>query len=171
MRMAARAIDQPVIRIRLIWGRRSTARLADRHLQRADAVDAAFDLIAWDQRGDAGRRSGHDDVAGADLHLLRELPDDLRHAPDQLGEVALLTLGAVHRQPDLALGGVADLRSRLHGRAGRGVLERLADLPGPLLLARGDLQVAPGEVDADGIAVDVVERLLDRDVGAAAVHR
>jgi hypothetical protein len=48
---------------------------------------------------------------------------------------------------------------------------RLADFPGPLLLARGDLQVAAGEVDADAIAVDVVERLVGGNVEAAALHR
>jgi hypothetical protein len=40
------------------------------------------------------------------------------------------------------------------------MVEGFADLPRPLLLARGLLQVAAGEVDADGIAVDVVERLV-----------
>ena len=65
-------------------------RLADRHLQGADAVDAAFDLVAGLELGDAGRRSRHDDVAGGERDLLRQLPDDLRHVPDQFGEVALL---------------------------------------------------------------------------------
>ena len=51
------------------------------------------------------------------------------------------------------------------------MVERLADFPRPLLLARGDLQVAAGEVDADGIAVDVVERLVGGNVEAAALHR
>ena len=39
------------------------------------------------------------------------------------------------------------------------MVERFADLPGLLLLARGHLQVAAREVDADAVAVDVVERL------------
>ena len=51
------------------------------------------------------------------------------------------------------------------------MVERFADLPRPLLLARGLLQVAAGEVDADAIAVDVIERLVGRDVEAAALHR
>jgi len=72
------------------------------NFQRADAVDPALDSVAGRQRRDAGRRSRHDDVAGADRDLLRELPDDFRHAPDQLGEITLLPLGAVDRQPDLA---------------------------------------------------------------------
>ena len=51
------------------------------------------------------------------------------------------------------------------------MVERLADLPRALLLARGLLQVAPREIDADGVAVDVVERLVGRDVQPAALHR
>src|SRR5665811_2095564 len=130
-------------------------RLADRHLQGADAVDPALDLVAGVELGDAGRRSRHDDVAGGERDLLRELPDDLGHVPDQLGEVALLGFGAVDGEPDPALRGMADFRGRLQRRAGRGIVERLADFPRTLLLARGDLQVAAGEVDADAIAVDV----------------
>src|SRR5438477_10191982 len=95
----------------------SGRRLADRELQRADAVDAAFDLVAGRQRRDTGRRSRHDDIAGADLDLLRQLPDDFRNAPDQFGEIALLPFGAVDREPDLALGRVADFRSWLQRRA------------------------------------------------------
>src|SRR6201995_2022777 len=116
--------------------------LADRDLQRAHAVDAAFDLVARLELRHAGRGSRHDDIAGGKRDLLRELPDDLRHVPDQLREVTLLGFGAVHGQPDLALGGVTDLGGRLQRRAGRGIVERLADLPGTFLLARGNLQVA-----------------------------
>src|ERR1700676_3715034 len=79
----------------------SLFRFADRHIQRPDALDPAFDLVTRHHRGDAGRRPRHDDVAGAERDLLRQLPDDLRHAPDQFGEVALLPLGAVDREPYL----------------------------------------------------------------------
>src|SRR3954447_16775389 len=137
----------------------SLFRIADRNLQGADAVDAAFDFVARLELGDAGRRSRHDDVAGGECYLLRELPDDFRHVPDQFGEVALLGFGAVDGEPDLAFGGMADLRRRLHRGAGRRIVERLADFPRALLLARGDLQVAAGKVDTDGIAIDMVERL------------
>src|SRR3981189_3145391 len=68
-------------------------RLADRNLERADAIDAAFDFIAGVELGDAGRRSRHDDVAGSKRDLLRKLPDDLRPVPDQFGEAALLGFG------------------------------------------------------------------------------
>src|SRR6478672_8574453 len=111
--------------------------LADRDLQRADAVDAAFDLVAGVELRDAGRRARHDDVAGGELDLLRELPDDLRHTPDQFREVALLGFLAVDREPDLAVRRVADPGSRLQRGAGRGIVERLSDFPRPLFLARG----------------------------------
>ncbi len=38
----------------------------------------AFELVAGLELRDAGGRAGHDDVAGGELHLLRELPDDFR---------------------------------------------------------------------------------------------
>src|SRR2546429_6446794 len=125
----------------------SLFRLADRDLQRADAVDAALDVVAGVELGDAGRRARHDDVAGGELYLLRELPDDFGHAPDQFGQITLLRFLAVDRQPDLALGGMADLGSGLDRGAGRGIVEGLSDFPRPLLLARGDLQVAAGGGD------------------------
>jgi hypothetical protein len=46
-------------------------RLADRDLQRADAIDAALDLVAGVELGDAGGRARHDDVAGGEFYLLR----------------------------------------------------------------------------------------------------
>src|SRR5262249_48367680 len=45
------------------------------------------------------------------------------------------------------------------------------DLPRPLHVARGDLQVAPREIDADAIAVDAVEGLIDRNVPSARLER
>src|SRR5262249_52365904 len=40
-----------------------------------------------------------------------------------------------------------------------------------LHVARGDLQIAPREVDTDAIAVDAVERLIERDVASAGLER
>ena len=50
------------------------------------------------------------------------------------------------------------------------MVERFSDFPGPLLLARSELQIAAGEVDADRVAVDVVERLVGGNVEAATLH-
>src|SRR5258705_9458853 len=63
------------------WLRETLFGLADRDLQRADAVDPAFDSVAGRQRRDPRRRSRHDDVAGAERDLLGQVGDDLRHAP------------------------------------------------------------------------------------------
>ena len=51
------------------------------------------------------------------------------------------------------------------------MVERLADLPRPLDVARGDLQVAPRQIDADAVAVDAIVRLGHRDVAPAALER
>ncbi len=67
--------------------------------------------------------------------------------------------------------GMPDLVGGLQRPAGRRGVERLADLPRPLHVARGDLQVAPREVDADAVALDAVERLIELDVAAARLER
>src|SRR6516225_11832404 len=51
------------------------------------------------------------------------------------------------------------------------MIEGLADLPGPLEVARGNLQVTSGEVDADGVAVDAVIGLGYGNVAATALKR
>ena len=104
----------------------------DRHLERADAFDLAFDFVAGHHRADAGRRAGHDDVAGGKLDHLRQFPDRLRHVPDQLVEVAFLLHLAVDLERDAALARMADLRGRHDRAARRGGVERLADFPWPL---------------------------------------
>ena len=55
-------------------------------------------------------------------------------------------------------------------RSGR-MVEAFADFPGLFLVAHGALQIAPGHVETDRIAVDVIERLLHRDVLAARLQR
>src|SRR5262249_57515617 len=78
---------------------------------------------------------------------------------------------AVALECDPALAWMPDLRGRLQ-RAARGrFVERLADLPRPLHLARGGLQVAPRQVDADAIPPDAVERARGLDVAPAALER
>ena len=63
-------------------------------------------------------------------------------------------------QRDRALRGMADARRRRDRRDRRAGLDVLAERPRPLLGALGELQVAPRHVEADGIAVDGVERRL-----------
>src|SRR4029077_7284172 len=97
--------------------------------------------------------------------------DDLGRVPDHLLEIAVLADLAVALEGDAALLRVADLGGRPQRAARRRGVERLADLPRPLLVARGDLQVAPREVDADAVSPDRIERLVAFDVAAAALKR
>src|ERR1700735_4508621 len=60
---------------------------------------------------------------------------------------------------------------RLERSAGRRMVERLADFPGPLDIAGCDLQVAAREIYADAVAVNAIERLLRFDVAAAVLER
>src|SRR5262245_24879866 len=126
-------------------------RLADRDRQSADAFDFAFKLIAGDRRGDARWRAGHDDVARGERDHFRELVDDFGHVPDHLCQVAVLTDLAVALEHDLTLARMADLARGLERAAWGRRVERLADFPRALHVARGDLQVAPGEVDSDTV--------------------
>ena len=66
---------------------------------------------------------------------------------------------------------LAEAFDRSHRRARRALLERLADLPGLLLLARRGLQITARHVEADGVAVDVAERTVDRNVAPALPDR
>src|SRR5262249_27311851 len=78
---------------------------------------------------------------------------------------------AVALECDPALAWMPDLRGRLQ-RAARGrFVERLADFPRPLHLARGGLQVAPRQVDADAVPPDAIERARGLDVAPAAHER
>jgi hypothetical protein len=52
-----------------------------------------------------------------------------------------------------------------------GQVEALAPVPRPPLFAGGELQVAPGQVDADTVAEHVIERPLGRDVRAGGADR
>src|SRR5580658_4412034 len=114
-------------------------RRPDRDIERADALDLTLDLVAGDGGGDARRRSRHDGVAGRELDHLRKFRDDLRHVPDHLIEIAVLAHLAVDLEHDAAFRRVADLGCRLERPARRRMIERLADLPWPLDVARGDL--------------------------------
>src|SRR5689334_11072492 len=143
----------------------------DRYADLPDALDLAFELVAYLQRRNASGRAGHDDVAGFERDHFGELPDDLRHVPDHLREVAVLLHLAIDLEIDAALLGMADLGSRSQRTAWRGTVEGLADFPWPLDVARGDLQVAPRQVDADAVAPHAVERLFLRDVAPAGFQR
>src|SRR5512132_547287 len=66
---------------------------------------------------------------------------------------------------------MSDLARRHQWTAWRRGIESLSDFPWALHVARGDLQIAAGQVDADGIAVDAIIGLGYRDVSPAALQR
>ena len=66
---------------------------------------------------------------------------------------------------------MADLADRMQRRDRRGQIETLPPIPGPPLLSRGELKIAAGQVDADGITVDVVKRALGGNVRTADAYR
>src|SRR5438045_8401882 len=72
---------------------------------------------------------------------------------------------------DAARLGMADFGSGPQRAARRGRVERLADLPRSLEVARGDLKVAAREVDAGTVAIDEVEREFGFEVAAPAFER
>src|SRR5215813_2653941 len=97
----------------------------------ADAVDAALQPVAALHGADAGRCAGEDQIAGLEDEETGEVADDLRHFPDELGEIALLAQFAVDLEPHGAGGRMADRGGRHDLRAGGGRLERLSHLPRP----------------------------------------
>src|SRR5882757_3497898 len=139
--------------------------------QRLQPVDGTDHAIAANHRADAFRRAGIDQVTGGDLRLLRQLGDDLRHAPDHVAQVTVLAGLVVDHQLDLALAQVTALRRRGDRAAWRGVLEGFADLPGLLHLLHVGLAIAARHVEADGVAVDMLVGLLGGNVHGAGLHR
>src|SRR5689334_6640550 len=126
----------------------------------------ADELVALLHRRDALGRAGEDEVARLQPHRLRDLGDELGHAPNQHRDVALLPRLAVDLQLDPAFRDVAALARRDEARAGRRMVEAFAEIPRPAELLRLALNVAPGHVEPDAITEDVFERLLYRDNGA-----
>src|SRR3981189_58967 len=53
----------------------------------------------------------------------------------------------------------------------RGAVEALSDFPRLLFGGHAVLQVPPGHVEAERIAIDVIERLFGRNIGAARLQR
>src|SRR5436305_7420680 len=130
--------------------------LLDGDLDFAETVDAAGHYVAAHHRADALRCAGHDEITGSQRHRLRNAGDDFRDTPDQFRDVGILFHRAVHSQPKPALTDMADLADRMQRRDGRGEIEAFAPVPRPALFSRGELQVTTCQVDADGIAVDVI---------------
>src|SRR5262249_42319993 len=82
-----------------------------------------------------------------------------------------LTNLAIGLEDNSALRQMSDLACRHQRPAWRRGIERLSDLPWALHVARGDLKIAPGQINADGIAVDAIIGPGYRNVAPAALQR
>src|SRR3954470_12519121 len=137
----------------------------------AEAVDAAGDPVADLDRADAGGRAGIDQVARLDAHRAGQDGDDLRNAPDKVGDVLVLLGFTIDRQPDPAVIGMTDFLDPAKRRDHGGVIERLVPIPGPPFLTLFELKCAARQVVADGKAEDVIARLFDGNVEAFLADR
>ncbi len=144
----------------------------DRHAHLADALDLAFELVA-------GLRA-RCTPAGVPVMMMSPAASSTISESFQMisGTFQIICsrspscfTSPLHLEPDAALVRMADLGGRLERPARRRAVERLADLPRPLDVARGDLQVAARQVDADAVAPHAIERLVLRDVAAAGLER
>src|SRR5690606_29681443 len=105
-------------------------RSGDVAVQPDQLVQTGTEAIARLQGGDAGRRAGEDQVAGAQVVQLRELMDDLGHREHHLVERGLLAQLAIDLQPQAARADGADQAGRNDLADGRGAVEALAGVPG-----------------------------------------
>src|SRR6185437_4913367 len=109
----------------------------------AEPVDMAFERVALDHGSDAGGRAGIDQIARRQGDEAGEIGDRFGDGPNQLRDVALLADLAVDLEPDRALADMPDLGDRRQRRAGRRLVEALAEIPGPAELLGLALDVAP----------------------------
>ena len=128
-------------------------------LEVADLVDVAVQAVAALDRADAGGRAGHDQVA----RLQRRRGRRGRRSSRATFQIIWLRSPVLAGSPLTSsliapLAGWPIARGRHERPAGRRMLEGLADLPGAAQLLGLALQVAPGHVEADGVAEDVVQR-------------
>ncbi len=129
--------------------------------QAAEVFDLDGDFVAVDQRADAGRRAGQDQVARDERHDRRDVGHQLAHREDHVaggGHLAQLSVDGTGDQR------VGRLELGLDPRAERAEsVEALAARPLPV----GDLQVARRHVVGDGVTEDVTVGRLGGDPTAA----
>jgi hypothetical protein len=126
--------------------------LTDRERELRDAGNSAGHHIAGLHGADTGRRAAEDQITRCEIDRGRDGTDDLRHRPDQLGEIPALLEIAVDAQPDFAVVGVADVGHGVDRRRRGRRVEALGPVPRPTQPLGLVLQVAPGQVDADAVA-------------------
>src|SRR5205085_2091339 len=93
--------------------------LGDRHLEIADAVDMALELVALLGGPDARGRAGEDQVAGFELEQTGQELDLVGDVPDHLRQVARLLAHAIDLEPDRTFVGALDVLRGNQGSARR----------------------------------------------------
>src|SRR5216683_1108697 len=153
------------------------SRLDDLLALLAETFDAERDDVADIEElrrlhagADAGRRARGDDVAGQQCHELRNIGNALRHRENHGRGRSGLTALPIDVEPHRQFLDVGDLVLRHEPGAERA--ERVMRLAlGPLSLPL-DLEIALGDVVADAVAGDMVERVGLGDIfGAGADDR
>src|SRR5882762_4428354 len=147
-----------------------TSRLSRRqylHSQLAEPLDSREKLIPRLGGAHAGRRARHDEIARFQGVVLREKRDLFRHTPDHLVDVRVLAKLAVYLEPELAFFRVASLRGGGDRPDRGGLVEILAEGPGPAFVFSDLLQIAPRHVQAHCVTPDVFVGFGRRDLVAA----
>src|SRR5438874_4596090 len=131
-----------------------------------DPLDAALQPIARRELGDAGRRAGRDEIAGAQCQHAGEEADVVAHAADHVLGMRGHHVPAVQLDVDARVLRLGQLVPRHDPRPERAEgVEAFADVARVLAIAAPGLALA--DVPADGVAEDVVERLRFADVARA----
>src|SRR5712692_7194988 len=124
------------------------SRRQDFHPQLAQALYPGEQFIPRLGGADTGRGTGHDEITRFQAVVLREERDLFGHAPDHLVDIRVLAKLAVYLEPELAFFRVPALRGRGNGPNRGGLVEVLAEGPGPAFVLADLLQVTPGHVEA-----------------------
>src|SRR5258706_16433497 len=124
------------------------SRRQDFHPQLAQALYSREELIARLGGAHAGRCARHDEIARFQAVILREKRDLLGHAPDHLADIRVLAEIGIHLEPELAFFRMSALCGGGARPARSGLVEILAEGPGPALVFSDLLQIAPRHVQA-----------------------
>src|SRR5216684_9120981 len=118
----------------MLTGPSRSSRRQDLHPQLAEPLDSCEELIPRLGCAYAGRRACHDEIARFQRVVLREKRDLLGHAPDHLVDVRVLAKLTVYLEPEFALFRMPTLGRRGDRPDRSGLVEILAEGPGPALV-------------------------------------
>src|SRR5690606_26419831 len=87
------------------------------------------------------------------------------------GDIAVLLDLAIYREADTGALRVANFRGWMNRGARRGPIEALAHIPRSAHLLGLVLQISPRQIYAQGVAVDMIQRLLEGDIRTPLADR